>query len=47
MALGELWWLDDLAADCAQDGTHECMVTSAPMNARGGIGSPPHALAIK
>ena len=23
MALGELWWLDDLAADCDQDGVHE------------------------
>jgi kynurenine formamidase len=47
MALGELWWLDDLAADCAQDGVHECMLTSAPLNAPGGIGSPPNALAIK
>ena len=47
MALGELWWLDDLAADCAEDGVYEFMLTSAPLNARGGIGSPPNALAIK
>jgi kynurenine formamidase len=47
MALGELWWLDDLAEDCARDGVYECMLTSAPMNAKGGIGSPPHALALK
>ena len=47
MALGELWWLDDLAADCAQDGIHEFLLTSAPLNSRGGIGSPPNALAIK
>ena len=47
MALGELWWLDDLAEDCAQDGVYECLLTSAPMNAKGGIGSPPNALAIK
>lgn len=47
MALGELWWLDDLAADCAQDGVYEFLITSAPMNAKGGVGSPPNALAIK
>ena len=47
MALGELWWLDDLADDCAQDGIYECLLTSAPLNAKGGIGSPPNALAIK
>ena len=47
MALGELWWLDDLAADCARDGVCEFLLTSAPLNARGGIGSPPNALAIK
>jgi kynurenine formamidase len=47
MALGELWWLDDLAADCAQDGVYECLLTSAPMHAKGGIGSPPNALALK
>jgi len=47
MALGELWWLDDLAADCAADGVHEFFLTSAPLNVPGGIGSPPNALAIK
>jgi kynurenine formamidase len=47
LALGELWSLDDLAADCAEDGVHEFLLTSAPMHARGGVGSPPNALAIK
>jgi kynurenine formamidase len=47
MALGERWWLEDLAADCARDGVREFFLTSAPLNARGGIGSPPNALAIK
>jgi kynurenine formamidase len=47
MALGELWSLDALAADCADDGVYECFLTSAPLHARGGIGSPPNALAIK
>jgi kynurenine formamidase len=47
MALGELWWLDDLARDCAADGVYESFLVSAPMNAPGGIGSPANAVAIK
>jgi hypothetical protein len=47
MALGELWWLDDLAADCAADGAYEAFFVSAPMNAPGGIGSTANAVAIK
>ncbi|MCZ4497555.1 MAG: hypothetical protein JWQ74_108 [Marmoricola sp.] len=47
MPLGELWWLDDLAADCASDGRWEFFLTSAPWNMRGGIGSPANALAFK
>jgi kynurenine formamidase len=47
MALGELWWTEDLAADCAEDGVYEAMLTSAPMHAVGGIGSPANALALK
>jgi kynurenine formamidase len=47
MALGELWWTAELAADCAADGRHEFLVTSAPWNVRGGIGSPANALALK
>ena len=47
MALGELWSLGDLAADCADDGVFECLLTSAPLNGRGGIASPPNALALK
>lgn len=47
LALGELWQLDELAADCAGDGIYEFLLTSAPMHAKGGVGSPPNALAIK
>ncbi len=47
MALGELWWTEDLAADCEDDGVHEMFLTSAPLNAPGGIGSPANALAFK
>jgi hypothetical protein len=47
LALGELWWLHDLAADCESDKTYEMLLTSAPLNMPGGIGSPANALAIK
>ena len=47
MALGELWWLSDLARACAADGVYEMFLVSAPLNAPGGIGSPANAVAIK
>jgi kynurenine formamidase len=47
MALGELWWLSDLAADCAADGVYEAFLVSAPFNTPGGIGSPANAVAMK
>jgi kynurenine formamidase len=47
MALGELWWTEDLAADCAKDSVYEVFLVSVPLNAPGAIGSPPNAVAIK
>ena len=47
MALGELWKLDELAADCAADGIYEFFLTCKPLNLIGGVGSPPNAIAIK
>jgi hypothetical protein len=47
MALGELWWTEDLAADCAGDGVYEVFLASAPLHNPGGIGSSANALAIK
>ena len=47
MALGELWWLSDLALACAADGVYEMFLVSAPLNAPGGIGSPANAVAIR
>ncbi|MCC3273553.1 cyclase family protein [Arthrobacter zhangbolii] len=47
MALGELWKLDELAADCAEDGVYECFLTCKPLNIPGGVGSPPNAIAFK
>jgi kynurenine formamidase len=45
--IGEMWYLDALADDCASDGRYEFLLTSAPLNKVGGIASPPNALAIK
>jgi kynurenine formamidase len=47
MPIGEMWALDALAADCAADGRYTGLLTAAPLNIRGGIGSPANALALK
>jgi Putative cyclase len=47
LPLGEMFFLDDLAADCAADRNYEFMFTSAPLNLPQGVASPPNALAIK
>jgi kynurenine formamidase len=47
IAIGELFQLDQLAADCAADGVYEGMFAAAPLNKVGGSGSPANALAIK
>lgn len=47
MPIGELFVLDELADDCAQDGVYECMFVSVPLNLPGGVGSPGNAIAIK
>ena len=47
MPFGELWSLEELAADCTTDGVYEFFLTSAPLYFRAAIGSLPNALAIK
>jgi len=47
MAVGELWWLQDLAESCRRDSRYEVFLTSAPIHLPGGIGSPANALAIR
>jgi hypothetical protein len=39
--------LDELARDCARDGRYAFLLASVPLNLRGGVGSPPQAVAIK
>jgi hypothetical protein len=47
LPIGVFWFLEDLAADCASDGSYACMVVVAPLNLPGGVGSPANAYAIK
>lgn len=47
LAIGELWDLEALAANCQGDGVFEFLLVSAPLHVRGGIGSPANAIAIK
>jgi hypothetical protein len=47
LPLGEFFDLAALASDCAADGVYEFFFTSAPLNLRAGVASPPNALAIK
>jgi hypothetical protein len=47
LPLGEMFFLDRLADDCAADGRYDFMFTSAPINLPHGVASPPNALAIK
>jgi hypothetical protein len=47
MAIGEMFALDELASDCADDNRYEGMFVSAPLNKLGGVGSTANALALK
>jgi kynurenine formamidase len=47
MALGELFDLEALAADCAETGRPTCFFVGVPMNLPGAVGSPANALAIR
>ena len=37
---GQLWFLDDLAEDCAADGQYDGLLTATPLPFTGGAGSP-------
>jgi kynurenine formamidase len=45
--IGEIWWLEELAEDCARDGRHEFFLAAQPLNVTGGVGSPLNPIAIK
>lgn len=45
--IGEFWYLEDLAKDCAEDGVYEFMLVAPPLRIEGGAGSPINPLALK
>ena len=45
--IGEIWWLEELAEDCAKDGVYEFFIASQPLNIPGAVGSPINPIAIK
>ena len=47
LLLGELFDLDELAADCAGDGVYESFFVAAPLPIVNGVGSPINPIAIK
>lgn len=47
LMLGELWDLEALAADCAEDGVYEFQLIAPPLRVTGAVGSPLNPIAIK
>jgi len=47
LTLGEMFNLEELAADCARDGVWEFLFTAPPLKVTGGVGSPLNPLAVK
>ena len=45
--IGEFWYLEDLAADCAADGVYECMLVAPALRFTRGCGSPVNPIALK
>lgn len=45
-AIGEMWDLEALSEKCKGEGRYTFFLTSAPLHVRGGVGSPPGAIAV-
>lgn len=45
--VGEIWYLDELAADCAEDGVYEFQLVAPPLVITRAVGSPLNPQAIK
>jgi hypothetical protein len=46
LPLGEIWWLEDLAAACRETGRYEFFLSAAPLNVTNAAGSPINPIAI-
>jgi len=47
LTVGEMFYLEDLAADCARDRVYEFFFVAPPLRITGGVGSPINPIAIK
>jgi kynurenine formamidase len=47
LCLGESFYLEDLAADCSDDGVYECFLVAPALRITGGVGSPVNPIAMK
>jgi kynurenine formamidase len=47
ITIGEIFDLEDLASDCADDGVYEFLVSAPPLRVTAGVGSPINPVAIK
>ena len=47
LTIGEIFFLDDLADDCAGDGVYEFLFVAPPLPITGAVGSPINPLAMK
>jgi hypothetical protein len=47
LLVGEIFDLEALADDCADDGRYEFLFTAPPLPITGGVGSPVNPLAVK
>lgn len=47
LSLGESFYLEELADDCAADGIYECFLAAPALRITGGVGSPVNPIAMK
>lgn len=47
LSLGEFWYLEELAEDCARDGRWSCFLAAQALRITGAVGSPVNPIAIK
>ncbi|MET0995582.1 MAG: cyclase family protein [Mycobacterium sp.] len=47
LMLGEMWNLEELSRDCAEDGVYEFQLIAPPLRVTGAVGSPLNPIAIK
>ena len=44
---GQIWYLDELAADCAGDGRWSFLLSATPLPLTGAVGGPVAPVAVK